>query len=456
MWSGSHPQIASDTTISKAQFVCTTVYGGNWAEFFRGEDVNSFGQDLLDAADARAEATFEHLNSPPPKAATPVPTTNAPETHELTHSDTGMPDTAQSLIHAGIEADIVEPSLPAVATPAAPPLGEYLDGYEFIFGTPNVTPAWWGTGKDVLAAKGEATMLCGTPGLGKTTLEAQLVRASLGLQTHVLGQPVEAAPRVLVLAMDRPAQIGRVFKRLFDATDTATVRDRLVVRQGPPPAEIAKNPDELLRICQAAGLRAGDRLFVDSIKDAAIGLSEDTVGAGYNRARQIVLAAGIDVFELHHMVKRASDGTGAPKSLSDVYGSTWLASGAGSVFVLSGDAGDSYVNLAHMKQPMEPFGPVTIAHDHDTGISTVDPGTDILSIVRAAGTAGITVKDVARDMFAAPTPTRNQEASARRALNKLTTNGILVETAGAHGGAAGGRTASTWSINLTGAIREPE
>lgn len=449
--SGSHPKIAEQATLTKARFLVETIYDGDFKAFLLGENVSSYD----DGAGAK---TLGHLNDPPPETPTPVPPTSAPETNESEGTDTGTPDSTPSLVDADIDSVTVEPApAPApVVTPAAPLLGEYLDGEEFIFNTPDLVPAWWGSGKEVLAAKGEGTMICGTSGLGKSTLQAQLVRASLGLQTHVLDQPVEPAPRVLVLAMDRPAQIARLFARLFQPSDVTTVRDRLIVRPGPPPADIAKSPEDLLRICEAAGLQRGDRLFIDSLKDAAIGLSEDAVGSGYHRARAIVIAAGIDVLELHHMVKRASDGTGAPKSLSDVYGSAWLVNGAGNVFVLSGDAGDSYIKFEHVKQSMEPFGPVTIVHDHDTGISTIDRGTDVTTIVRSAGAAGITVRDVAKAMFTKPAPTRNEEHRARRTLKRLTTQGVLIETPGAHGGAAGGRATSVWTINLTGTIPDAE
>ncbi|UGT63947.1 AAA family ATPase [Nocardia asteroides] len=321
---------------------------------------------------------------------------------------------------------------------------EFVNGADFILRAPSIPPAWWGDGAVVLAARGEATMLCGTSGLGKTTLEGQLVHASLGLAGAVLGQPVVECRRVLVLAMDRPQQIARAFGRIFTAADESVLSERLVLRPGPPAVDIAKNPDELLAICEAAGLQAGDRLFVDSLKDAAVGLSEDVVGSGYNRARQMVLNAGIDVFELHHMVKRAGDGSGPPKTLADVYGSTWLTSGAGSVFVLTGDAGDTFVTMTHLKTPMEPFGPLTIVHDHRTGVTSADPKTDVLELVAAAGSDGITAKACAAAMFGKTEPDRNEIDRARRKLAGLTKKGLTVEHKGSPGGGSA-RTETVWT-----------
>ncbi len=58
--------------------------------------------------------------------------------------------------------------------------------------------------------EGEALLIVGPSGVGKTTLTGQLVRARMGLGDGlVLGMPVSPGRRVLYLAMDRPAQIAR-------------------------------------------------------------------------------------------------------------------------------------------------------------------------------------------------------------------------------------------------------
>ena len=106
--------------------------------------------------------------------------------------------------------------------------------------------------------------------------------------------------------------------------------------------------------------------MVDSLKDAAVGLTDDETASGYNRARQLAITAGVQVLELHHLVKRGADGK-APTTLADVYGSAWLTAGAGSVLLLTGDAGDPIVRASHLKQPMEPWGPAEMAHDHAEG-----------------------------------------------------------------------------------------
>ena len=93
-------------------------------------------------------------------------------------------------------------------------------------------------------------MICGMPGLGKTTLAGMLVSAQLGgmggLDDHVLGLPVAQVPgKILYLAMDRPAQIARSLHRQFFDCHRDVLRDHLVVWPGPPPGDFATNPQAI-------------------------------------------------------------------------------------------------------------------------------------------------------------------------------------------------------------------
>lgn len=310
-------------------------------------------------------------------------------------------------------------------------LHSFTRGGDFMFDIPDHTPAWWGAGQDVLGAEGEALMICGPSGVGKTTLTGQLVAGSIFGGT-VLGLPVTPCERVLYLAMDRPQQIARSLRRHFTRGQKDEVNARLTIWKGPPPADIARNPDLLRDLALEA---KSNRIFVDSLKDAAIGLSEDAVGAGYNNARQKALAAGVEVIELHHQVKRGADG-GAPNTLSDVYGSTWLTGGAGSVILLSGKPGDTIVDFRHLKQPADTVGPFKVMHDHAAGISSVWNAADPLAMIQASRGQGITVRDYAAALFEKEKPTANEIEKARRKLNALDKSGVIgsVEAPATNGG----------------------
>ena len=60
----------------------------------------------------------------------------------------------------------------------------------------------------------------------------------------------------------------------------AELDERLRIWPGPPPHDLARHPSLLARLCDQAG---ADTVVIDSLKDAALKLSEDEVGAAYNR-----------------------------------------------------------------------------------------------------------------------------------------------------------------------------
>lgn len=311
------------------------------------------------------------------------------------------------------------------------------NGATFIYDVPDKVPAVWGEGDDVLWAAGEALMICGPQGVGKTTLAGQIIAARLGLLPEVLGWPVvPGARRVLYLAMDRPQQAARALQRLMHPDWRNTLRDRLHVWQGPPPEDLAASPSTLVEMCRAAD---ADTVIVDSLKDAAVGLSKDEGGAGYNRARQLAIGAGVEVLELHHQRKATSDG-GKPNTLADVYGSTWLPSGAGSVLLLWGQAGDPMVDLYHLKQPRADVGPLTVVHDHAAGTSRIDRGdlTQDLLYLTPRQPHGMTPKLAARAMFQSDSPDRNMIEKARYRLERYVKDGLMVRREGTRGGVDGG------------------
>src|SRR5207249_4611322 len=67
----------------------------------------------------------------------------------------------------------------------------YREGGTFILDTPAVPPSVWGRDDEVLWARGEPLLIVGPPGVGKTTMLAQLAYGRVGLLTELLGMPVE-------------------------------------------------------------------------------------------------------------------------------------------------------------------------------------------------------------------------------------------------------------------------
>ncbi len=314
---------------------------------------------------------------------------------------------------------------------------------------PAVPPSLWGRGSQVLASSGEATMIVGPDGVGKTTLAGVLLRAQLGLgpgpagqPREVLGYPVALLPpgkRVLYLAMDRPRQAKRSLARLFSPADRGALDGRLVLWEGPPPDDLAADPPLLAGMCRAAGAAV---CYVDSLKDAALGISEDRTGAAWNRARQLAISGGTELFELHHPRKATGDNP-KPRNLEDVYGSRWLTAGAGSVIFLWGKPGDAVVELYHRKQPAGEIPPLHMTIDAEHGTVSAEASADIASLIAASGlgAGAFTVHAAAQLMAGTLTPDRNQTEKARRQLKAMEAEGrAAVVDPGAQG------RAGTWRL----------
>ncbi|WUR84508.1 ATP-binding protein [Streptomyces phaeochromogenes] len=297
----------------------------------------------------------------------------------------------------------------------------FTPGGTFFLHAPETPPAVWGTGGDVLWAEGESLILAGPQGVGKTTIAHQIIRGRLGLQDSVLGMPVQPGKRVLMLLMDRPAQARRAGHRIYGKDDEGYLNEHLVIWEGPPPYDLAKRPEILAAMCEKAG---ADTVLVDSIKDGAIGISTDEVGAGYNRARQKALAEGVQVLENHHTKKAGTNGT-EPNTLADVYGSTWITAGSGSVIMLWGEAGDPIVSFRHLKQPMNEVGPFQLIHDHPSGLTTVRHSVDLVDMARIKGVHGLTAADAASALFETKKPTPAEKERIRRRLGQLVDKGLL-------------------------------
>ncbi|WP_230379194.1 bifunctional DNA primase/polymerase [Microbacterium sp. ZXX196] len=297
--------------------------------------------------------------------------------------------------------------------------GHLAEGGEFVLDIPEAT-AVWGDGAAIGWNSGEALILAGPNGVGKSTLAAQLVRARLA-GGRVLGLPVAAtASKVLYLAMDRPMQIRRLLNKYLGSIGREVLDQRLVVWKGPPPADLAAHPETLLELAQQAG---ADTVVVDSLKDAAVGLSSDEVGAAYNRARQIALNGGVEVLELHHMVKKGENGS-KPDRLEDVYGSIWITAGAGSVVLLWGTAGDTLVELTHLKQPIDPLGPWQVFHDRERAVSRVYRKRDALAVLCALSDGGLTTANaVAAGLFDSEKPDEGEKQKVRRKLESFEARG---------------------------------
>lgn len=333
-------------------------------------------------------------------------------------------DAADHLAAGRTLAELVPLADPWVAEPQPRP-ARNMDGWTFVFSVPATVPAAWGKAQTVAWAKGEGLFLVGPDGVGKTTILQQLMLGRIGLRDSLLGLPIEQAPgRVLYLACDRPRQVASSLRRMVSAKDEAVLRDRLAVWRGPLPVNPtdAKQPSRALLDWIRSEFGDISDVYIDSLKDIAPDLGKDETGSRVNLALQELIADGIETVTSHHQRKELQGG-GKPRRLADVYGSRWLTAGQGSVVLLWGEPGDAIVELSHLKQPVEAFGPISVLHDHSIGRSTVHEPTDLLAALVVATGEGLTPADAARILWGDPLPDRNAIERARRKLNSYVDDG---------------------------------
>jgi hypothetical protein len=302
---------------------------------------------------------------------------------------------------------------------------QIVDGRSFVLDAPDHVPAIFGHDREVIWPEGEGLLICGPQGVGKTTLQQQLALRRAGvLDGELIGFPVEPDEKLtLYLALDRPRQISRSFKRMVTYAQEQQL-GRLVVWKGPLPFNLVKTPETFVLFVQEIAAIIGTPIgtvCADSLKDMASPLSSDEVGAAINRALGGLIALEIEVSASHHQRKATSENK-KPTGLADVYGSMWITAGAGSVLLLWGDPGDPIVEMTHLKQPADEVGPLELAHDHECGITTRRDRPDAWAILQGATRGGTTALDVAEAIYAMK-PNRAQVEKARRKLEKFTEKG---------------------------------
>lgn len=315
----------------------------------------------------------------------------------------------------------------------------FVPGGSFILDRPDTVPAIWGEGDNVLWAEGEALIIAGPPGVGKTTVGQQVLLAAIGIRPHALGMAVRPAKRVLYLASDRPQQAARSMARMVTVDHRDTLNQHLTFWPGPPPKDFIKDPGILLRLCQQAD---ADMVCLDSLKDMAGELASEEGGQAINQAIQRTLVEGIEVLALHHHRKQGGgkEAGKEPQSPDELYGSVWITAGAGSIVSLWGAAGDPIVSFRHLKQPAAECGPWRLKHDHPVGVTEIWHEVDVLDVLLHARSS-LTPQQLACQIYSPEKgkPTASEVEKARRRLDQLVEKGLAhkIQNGGGRGSQAG-------------------
>lgn len=298
-----------------------------------------------------------------------------------------------------------------------------VDGKTWLTSGPDAAQPLWGDHRAILAALDQPTTIAGPQGAGKTVVGQRLGLGWLGLVDDILGLPVHHGDgNVLYLACDRPEQARLSMRRMLGDDQLDDAQARMRIWKGPPPEDVAKTPTLLLRMTETA--EAG-LLVIDSVKDVAVKLSADEVGAAYNIALQHVVAAGVQIIGLHHPRKLGGDNRGDQpvRTLDDLYGSTWLTAGNGSVLYLQPGALDGYT-ITQLKSPIGTKVELSYEHVHETGDLRPITGAALIDVLIDAGDDGISAVHAARCLYRVERPEEAQRKKVARALNELVEEGV--------------------------------
>lgn len=299
-----------------------------------------------------------------------------------------------------------------------------VDGKTWLSEGPETIEAVWGDDTHVLAARLQPTMIAAAGGAGKTTLVQRLALGALGIDgfTTLLGLPVTPTTgKVLYLAADRPEQARLSMRRMVTTVDAwDIVAKRLVVWPGPPPADVGRQPAMLRDLARLADATL---TIPDSLKDMAMRLSTDEVGAIVNNAFQLVVADDRDLVVPHHVRKMRSDDPDRAVTIDDLFGSAWLFNGCGSVLYLEQSAIDTA--LRQLKSPNGTSIEMRFTLNRHSGALDVGADDPLLAIVVAAGPDGISTTHVARVVFVKAKPTEAELERCRRRLKTLEQAGVI-------------------------------
>lgn len=231
---------------------------------------------------------------------------------------------------------------------------------------PPISPIW-GTDPGVLSAQGQAWMLAGSDGTGKTTLAGQYAKARLGMADEMwklLVAPLPPDQSVYFLAMDRPRQAMESLRRGLTEEMRPMLDQRLFVHPGPPPYRLSHSTGHSWMLREVEETNAG-LVVLDSRKDAGNILDGGEV-LGVATMVNLLVASDVEVLVLAHPNERRRNG---PPDLSAVAGFGGVYQNMGSVLFLEGRPGDVAVTVHHLKPIRERLPSFIIEHDHSTGVS---------------------------------------------------------------------------------------
>lgn len=297
-----------------------------------------------------------------------------------------------------------------------------------VFDVPAQPQSIWGEDDECLWPKLQPLMLYANTGLGKTTVVQRVALARIGIgPSEVLGYPVEPLPageKIIYIAADRPIQAMASLRRMVtDDDETRRILDERWIWETKRQVR-ADRPNAFLELCERHN---GTMLILDSAKDVAPGPLKDEEPAGkLVDAWSRCIANEIDVAAMHHPRKGQSS-TAPPDSVDEIYGSSMLANGAGSILSMYGVPGSGTAGMVQLKMPARQAPAMDIVFNYETGTITRRNYRDLNDFLQRG--EWVTVRQVAAFLYAKPEHevTHPERKRATRKLQNLVTKRLVDE-----------------------------
>lgn len=226
-----------------------------------------------------------------------------------------------------------------------------------------------GQGDQILWARGEPLITCADTSHGKSTMNQNFLRATIGLLDNVMGMAAEPFKHVLYIAADRPHQIKASLKRMVTEANIDIWNERVHIHEGPLPFALNLEPEKLLPAVRELAMtnesEPFDCVFVDSLKDLVSAMDDNVDGIQINHAFQSLVQNGIELAAMVH--PRKLFGSGKMPLLDDISGNKNILNGAGSVVYLGPPDEGGWQNFWHLKPPQEAIGNVMFRMEKQTG-----------------------------------------------------------------------------------------
>jgi replicative DNA helicase len=136
---------------------------------------------------------------------------------------------------------------------------------------------------------------------------------------------------------------------------------------------------------------------------------------------------GVDVVSLHHPRKTNQANPQKSLAVDDVYGSTWVTAGQGSIIALNGTPGSGVAKFRHLKHPVDEVAGFDIEIDYATGSVSAVGTRSVVDFLEAQAGGPVSTPEIIAYVEGTPDYTPARAKAIHRQLDRLVTAGAVTK-----------------------------